>query len=116
MNIPLLFTILSSIWLIAHIFFYKDVKHEHQLIYYAWASNCIFLFMVDILSIISLAGIKNRLVTGFAFAFMFSFLTVCSISAAYIYYKLVCGKKPNTDVVPVQEIEMVVKNPIEQEV
>ena len=115
MNIPLLFTILSSIWLIAHIFFYKDVKHEHQLIYYVWASNCVFLFMVDILSIISVAGIKNRLVTGFAFAFMF-LLTVCSISAIYIYYKLVRGKKPNNDVIPVQEIEMVVKNPIEQEV
>ena len=116
MNVPLLLTMLSSLWLIMHLLFYKTIKHEHILIYYAWASNCVFLFLMDVLSIIALSGIKNHLIIAFAFTFMFSFLTVCSISAFYIYYKLVCGKKPNTNVVPVQEIEMVVKNPIEQEV
>ena len=44
MNVPLAFTILSSLWLIAHVFFYKDVIKEHKYIHYAWISNCVFIF------------------------------------------------------------------------
>ncbi len=118
MDIPLLFTILSSLWLVILIVFYKNFKHEHILIYYAWLSSCIFLFLVDVLSIIALCGIKNRLVIAFAFTFMFSFLTVCTLTASYIYYTLICTKNNNTkaDIVPVQEIEMVIRNPVNQEV
>ena len=118
MDIPLLFTILSSLWLIILITFYKNFKYEHILIYYAWLSSCVFLFLVDILSIIALIGIKDHLIIAFAFTFMFSFLTICTLTAFYIYYKLVCSKNNNTkaDIVPVQEIEMVIRNPVNQEV
>lgn len=118
MNVPLLFTVLSSLWLIMHLLFYKTIKHEHILIYYAWASNCVFLFLVDILSIIALSGIKNHLIIAFAFTFMLSFLTVCTLTASYIYYTLICSKNKNNnqDVVHVQEIEMVITNPVNQEV
>ena len=115
MDIPLLFTILSSLWLVILLVFYKNFKHEHILIYYAWLSSCIFLFMVDVLSIIALCGIKNRLVTAFAFTFMFSFLTVCTLTASYIYYTLICTNT-KADIVPVQEIEMVIRNPVNPEV
>ena len=118
MNVPLLFTVLSSLWLIMHLLFYETIKHEHILIYYAWASNCVFLFLVDVLSIIALSGIKNHLIIAFAFTFMFSFLTVCTLTASYIYYTLICTKNNNTkaDIVPVQEIEMVIRNPVNPEV
>ena len=118
MNVPLLFTVLSSLWLIMHLLFYKTIKHEHILIYYAWASNCVFLFLVDVLSIIALSGIKNHLIIAFAFTFMCSFLTVCTLTASYIYYTLICSKNKNNnqDVVHVQEIEMVITNPVNQEV
>ena len=92
MNVPLLFTVLSSLWLIMHLLFYKTIKHEHILIYYAWASNCVFLFLVDVLSIIALSGIKNHLIIAFALTFMFSFLTVCTLTASYIYYVLIISK------------------------
>jgi predicted permease len=118
MNVPLLFTVLSSLWLIMHLLFYETIKHEHILIYYAWASNCVFLFLVDVLSIIALSGIKNHLIIAFAFTFMFSFLTVSTLTACYIYYTLICSKNKNNnqDVVHVQEIEMVITNPVNQEV
>ena len=108
MNVPLLFTVLSSLWLIMHLLFYKTIKHEHILIYYAWASNCVFLFLVD----------KNHLIIAFALTFMFSFLTVCTLTASYIYYTLIFSKNKNNnqDVVHVQEIEMVITNPVNQEV
>ncbi len=116
MNVPLLFTVLSSLWLIMHLLFYKTIKHEHILIYYAWVSNCVFLFLVDVLSIIALFGIKNHLIIAFTFTFMFSFLTVCTLTASYIYYTLICSKNKNinSNVVPVQQIEMVIRNPVNE--
>mgnify|MGYP001217689668 CR=1 FL=1 len=89
MNVPLAFTILSSLWLIAHVFFYKDVIKEHKYIRYAWISNCVFLILVDMLSIIQLCSLEGHFILMFTIFCMMAFLGVSFITAMWVFYNLI---------------------------
>ena len=89
MNVPLAFTILSSLWLIAHVFFYKDVINEHKYIQHAWISNCVFLILVDMLSIIQLCSLEGHFILMFTIFCMMAFLGVSFITAMWVFYNLI---------------------------
>lgn len=108
MNVPLAFTILSSLWLIAHVFFYKDVIKEHKYIHYAWISNCVFLILVDILSIIQLCSFEGKFILLFTISCMMAFLGVSFITAMWVFYNLIIEYYNSSEV----EVE----NPSEQTV
>ena len=89
MNIPLAFMILSSLWLIAHVFFYKDIINEDKYIHYAWISNCVFLILIDMLSIIQLCSFEGKFILMFTIFCMMAFLGVSFITAMWVFYNII---------------------------
>jgi hypothetical protein len=108
MNIPLAFMILSSLWLIAHVFFYKDIINEHKYIHYAWISNCIFLILIDMLSIIQLCSFEGKFILMFTIFCMMAFLGVSFITAMWVFHNLIVGYHNSSEL----EVEI----PVEQTV
>ena len=108
MNVPLAFMILSSLWLIAHIFFYKDVIKEHKYIQYAWISNCVFLILVDMLSIIQLCSFEGKFILMFTIFCMMAFLGVSFITSMWVFYNIIIEYYYSS--------ELEVENPPEQTV
>jgi uncharacterized membrane protein (DUF4010 family) len=89
MNIPLLFTILSSLWLGLHIAARNKIKKEPLYIRYAWKVNCTILSIIDILSIIQLCGINGHFMLMFSVIFMLAFVGSVLCVSIYIYYKVI---------------------------
>ena len=88
MNIPLLFTILSSLWLGLHIAARNKIKKEPFYIRYVWKVNCTILSIIDILSIIQLCGIDGYFMLMLSVMFMLAFVGSVLCVSIYIYYKV----------------------------